>query len=76
MYQDSPGWVLYSHVAFIVSLAMMLVGVWALDVDLAIKGYFTMGVFFLTGSAFTLAKTLRDRHEARRRSGAGEQLQQ
>lgn len=30
------------------------------------KGYVAMGVLFTTGSAFTLAKTIRDEHEAQR----------
>ncbi|MEM8752509.1 MAG: YiaA/YiaB family inner membrane protein, partial [Pseudomonadota bacterium] len=28
------------------------------------KGFLTMGTLFLTGSTFTLAKTIRDEHEA------------
>lgn len=30
------------------------------------KGYLAMGMVFAVGAAFTLAKTLRDEHEARR----------
>lgn len=64
MHQDSPGWIFYSYVAFAISLAMMLIGIWGANIDMPTKGYFTMGIFFLTGSTFTLAKTLRDQHEA------------
>ncbi|MBE7204205.1 MAG: hypothetical protein INR70_41315, partial [Parafilimonas terrae] len=31
-----------------------------------IKGYLAMAAIFLTGTTFTLAKTLRDEHEASR----------
>ena len=64
MHHDSDAWKLYSYVSFAVSLAMLLAGVWIIPVDLAMKAYFTMGIFFLTGSCFTLAKTLRDNYEA------------
>ncbi len=41
-------------------------GIWFLPVDVMVKGYMLMANVFLVGSAFTLAKTLRDEHEARR----------
>jgi hypothetical protein len=64
MHNDSEAWRLYSIVSFAVALLMMLAGVWFLPVDMAMKAYFTMGTFFLTGACFTLSKTLRDHHEA------------
>ena len=37
-----------------------------MPVDLMVKGYLMMSSVFLVGSAFTLAKTVRDEHEAKR----------
>jgi len=34
--------------------------------DMWIKGYLLMGMLFTVGSTFTLAKTLRDQHEAQK----------
>jgi len=66
MHSDSPAWALYSYVSFIVALAMMAVGISMIPGELWIQAYFMMSTFFLTGSCFTLAKMLRDRHEGSR----------
>lgn len=63
MHADSDAWKLYAFTSFAVALAMMVLGIWFAPIDIAMKAYFTMGTFFLTGSSFTLAKTLRDNHE-------------
>ena len=63
---NSPAWIFFCYVSFAVALLLTLAGVWFLDHSMAVKGFFTMGILFVTGSAFTLAKTLRDEHEARR----------
>ncbi len=34
--------------------------------DLWVKGYLTMASVFMLGASFTLSKTLRDEHEAKR----------
>lgn len=51
-------------VSFALSFGLLLIGIYHLPVDLWVKGYFMMGVMFTVGSCFTLAKTLRDDHEA------------
>lgn len=63
MTHDSPAWTAYAYAAFGLAVALQLVGVYHLPTDLWTKGYFVMGLAFLVGSTFTLAKTLRDRHE-------------
>jgi hypothetical protein len=63
---NTAGWVTYTYAAFAISAGMTGLGVWALDADLWVKGYMAMGSVFLCGSTFTLAKTVRDEHEARR----------
>ena len=66
MHSDSPGWALYSYTSFVVALAMMAVGITMIPGEAWIHAYFTMSTFVLMGSCFTLAKLLRDRHEAQR----------
>ncbi len=63
---NSPAWIFFCYISFGVALTITLLGVWFAPIDIAMKAFFTMGVLFLTGSAFTLAKTLRDEHEAKR----------
>ena len=63
---NSPAWIFFCYISFGVALTVTLLGVWLADQPLAVKGFFSMGVLFLTGSCFTLAKTLRDEHEAKR----------
>ena len=64
--RDSPGWRLFALVSFALSLVAMGVGIYALPVEGWVRGYVAMGTLFLTGSTFTLAKTLRDDHEAKK----------
>ena len=52
--------------AIVVALGLMCTGIYALPVTVWIKGYFVIGLFFTVGSAFTLAKTMRDSHEHRK----------
>lgn len=66
LHQDSAGWLIFVHAAFAVALGLTCFGIFWLSVDPWIKGYFVMGLCFTVGSSFTLAKTLRDQHEARK----------
>ncbi len=47
-------------------LAMVLTGwgLWRMDINPAYKGFLLVGWLFLISTVFTLAKTLRDKHEA------------
>jgi len=60
---DTPAWVMQAWLSFLVSVALMTVGILYLPVDWWIRGYLFMGTVFMLGSSFTLAKTLRDKHE-------------
>lgn len=60
----TTAWTVQVWASFLVASAMMVVGTVALPVDVWVKGYFAMGELFLVGSTFTLAKTVRDNHEA------------
>ncbi len=64
MFQHSRYWVLYSYLSFGLSWAFLIFGILALDASLWQKGFFAMGSFFLVGSSFSLAKTIRDIHES------------
>ena len=62
--RNSAAWIFQVWASFIISVGLTLTGVYYLPVDLWIKGYFGMGVLFMVGSTLSLAKTLRDEHEA------------
>lgn len=64
--QNTGAWMTFTYISFGVSVFMMGFGVWALNSDLWVKGYLTMAAVFMLGSAFSLAKTVRDEHEAKR----------
>lgn len=59
-------WVNFSYISFAASLLMVGGGVFALPLDWWVRAYFAMGMGMLVQSCFTLAKTLRDLHEASR----------
>lgn len=63
LYADSSAWISFTKLSFLVSLGSMIVGITMLPLDLWIKGYFAMGLFFLISSTISVSKTLRDRHE-------------
>ncbi len=50
--------------AFILSAIGMFLGVFYLEADLATKGFIAMSYLFSVSSCFTVAKVVRDRHEA------------
>lgn len=64
--QNTGAWLTFTYISFTASVIMMGLGVWALPADLWVKGYLTMGMVFMLGSSFTLAKTVRDEHESKR----------
>ena len=63
---NTAAWISFTYIQFAIALGMSAIGVWALPVDLVTKGYLVMAVVFTVGSTFTLAKTVRDEHEAKR----------
>lgn len=65
---NTPQWTFFAWASFASAVVLMTIGVWNLPVEVWIKGYFAMGAFFLTGSAFTLSKTMRDNQEFAERS--------
>jgi len=61
---DSPGWLFFVKVSFACAIGGMLFGVAVMPVEIWMRGYMILGTLFLTGSTFTLAKTMRDEFEA------------
>lgn len=66
MQTSSTWWIAYCFISFAVAVVMMLGGIWFLEVPRWTAGYFLMATLLLVASCFSLAKTLRDMHEARR----------
>lgn len=63
---NTSAWLSFTYIQFAMAAFMTGIGIWAMPVELMVKGYMAMASLFLVGSAFTLAKTVRDEHEARR----------
>lgn len=62
--KDSNAWMIQVWASFIISISATGIGIIYLPVDNWVKGYMGMGLVFTVGSSFSLAKTVRDRHEA------------
>lgn len=74
--QDTPLWGLVVWGGFALAMALTGWGLWKMDVSPPYKAYLGVSWLFLISSVFTLAKTLRDAHdaaiaEARREAQAG-----
>jgi hypothetical protein len=64
--QQTPAWLAFVQISFVLSLGLMIVGICLLPVDLWIRGYLGMGLFFTVSATITLSKTMRDEHEAKK----------
>ncbi len=64
--QDSAAWRFFVQISFAVSLVLMSVGIWELPVNIWIRGFLGMGLFFTVSSSIVLSKTMRDDHEAQK----------
>ncbi len=62
--QDSPGWIFFQYVSFAVAVLMMIGGIAMIESNIWMKGYLAMAAVLLINSSITLAKTIRDHHEA------------
>jgi hypothetical protein len=60
----SQSWIVFTYAAFAAALAMVVGGIILTPLELAMKGYLTMGVVMLVQSCITLTKTIRDNEEA------------
>ncbi|MET9028114.1 YiaA/YiaB family inner membrane protein [Nocardia sp. NPDC004168] len=60
----SAAYVAQAAIAFGISFVGIGIGIYALPLDVWQRGFLGMSVFFLVTSTFTLAKVVRDQHEA------------
>ena len=61
---NSSAWIFFCYASFAIALGLTGLGIWMMESSMEMKGFMSMGLLFTTGSAFTLAKTLRDEHES------------
>jgi hypothetical protein len=61
---DTRSWVMTVWVAFAAAVALTAWGLWRMNIPSAEKNYMMVSWLFLVSSTFTLAKTIRDGHEA------------
>lgn len=62
--KNTSAWRMQVWMSFAFSLGLTLMGIYFLPVDIWTRGFMLMGVMFTVGSTFSLAKTVRDDHEA------------
>ena len=65
---DTPQWGVVVWGGFALAMALTGWGLWGLAIQPVWKAYLLVSWLFLISSVFTLAKTLRDAHEARQQS--------
>lgn len=61
---DTSSWVMTVWIAFAAAVALTAWGLWRMNIPYWQKAYMIVTWLFLVSSAFTLAKALRDGHEA------------
>lgn len=66
---ETPAWGLVVWGGFITAMGLTGWGLYTLQIPPPHAAFLLVGWFYLISSAFTLAKTLRDAHEARRLNG-------
>ncbi len=62
--KHSAAWVTFTYATFLLSLAMIGIGVLFMPIDVWMKGFLAMAVILLVQSCITMTKTLRDNEEA------------
>ena len=62
--KDTAAWIFQAWATWFISLTVTGLGLYHLPVDLWVKGFMAMGMLFTVASTFSLAKTVRDNHEA------------
>ena len=63
---DTPMWGLVVWSGFALAMALTAWGLWRMEINPTWKAYLLVSWLYLMSSAFTLAKMLRDAHEAQR----------
>jgi hypothetical protein len=68
---DTASWVITVWVAFSAAIALTAWGLWRMNIPAWQKNYVLVSWLFLVSSTFTIAKTVRDKHEAELMERAG-----
>ncbi len=68
---DTPAWTLVVWGGFAFAMGLTAWGLWRMQVQPVWKSYLLMGWLYLISNVFTLAKMLRDAHEADLYDAAG-----
>ena len=68
---DTGSWVMTVWAAFAAAIALTAWGLWRMNIPSWEKSYMAVSWLFLVSSTFTLAKTVRDSHEAQLMEQAG-----
>jgi hypothetical protein len=61
---DTPMWKMVVYTAFFVAMTLTAWGLWRMNVNDTYKAFLLVSWLYLITTTFTLAKTLRDKHEA------------
>ena len=61
---DTAAWIFQAWASFLISVGTTAVGILYLPVDAWMRAFLAMGLLFTINSCFSLAKTVRDNHEA------------
>jgi hypothetical protein len=61
---DTASWVMTVWIAFAAAFSLTAWGLWRMNIGEWQKGYMVVSWLFLVSSTFTVAKTVRDKHEA------------
>jgi hypothetical protein len=64
--KDTPAWIFQVWASFVASVGVTAIGILFLPVSHWVRAFLGMGLLFVVGSCLSLAKTLRDNHEAKR----------
>ncbi|PRH78494.1 hypothetical protein C6N75_14520 [Streptomyces solincola] len=62
--QNTAAYYVQALISFAVALAAVAVGIVRMEADVWVRAFLGVAVLYLTTSAFTLAKVVRDRQEA------------
>ena len=68
---DTSSWKMTVWVAFAAAFSLTAWGLWRMNIGEWQKGFMLVSWLFLVSSTFTLAKTIRDKHEAELMDRAG-----
>ncbi|MFE9256887.1 YiaA/YiaB family inner membrane protein [Streptomyces sp. NPDC006879] len=62
--QNTAAYFVQAAASFAIALGSVTIGIYRLDADAWVRAFLGIAVLYLTTSAFTLAKVVRDREEA------------